>query len=277
MFPSLDLTGGDAGSDASLSDVAAEAQADAPNDAPSDVTANDAKTDAGFTAGIGCDAATPDLLAYYTVDEGSGTVVHDCISSPKNDGTILNAAHTAWVTGQHGKALELDAFDGGCANADFATPTFTFGGTNAAPFTVALWIYVIALPPVGEIGYIAGWSSNITAAGWRFSIGTGGGLIFAVPNGSGGAVNIVGAQIGTGGWHHLAAVYGGASSAVYVDGSATTGTLPASWAPDTTTNDHMRLGCSSDNQHPLDARLDDVRFYDRALTAAEIQIVKNAN
>jgi len=273
LFPSLDLTGGDAGSDATL-DATGDTGVDA-SDAAADAK-GDAAGEAGFTAGIGCDAATPDLLAFYTVDEGAGTIVHDCVSSPTNDGTILVSSHTAWVTGQHGKALEFDAFDGGCAKCDF-TPSFAFGGPNAAPFTVALWLYMTSMPVQGEIGYIAGYSSNISAGGWRLSIGMGGGITFAVPNGSGGTANIVGAQIATGAWHHIAAVYAGASSALYVDGSATSGALPATWAVDTTPGDHMRIGCSADDQHPLTGRVDDVRFYNRALTAAEVLIVKNAN
>jgi hypothetical protein len=273
LFPSLDLTGGDAGGDASVNDVATDAPL---TDAGADVQA-DAKGDGAFTAGIGCAAATPDLLAYYTMDEGTGTIVHDCIASPTNDGTIMNSSHTAWVTGQHGKALELDLFDGGCANTEFDTPNYSFGGTNAASFTVSLWIDVVTLPPNGEIGYIAGYSSNISQGGWRLSIGMGGGIIFAVPNGSGGTTNVVGAQIAAGAWHHIAAVYGGASSGVYVDGAGTVGPLPTTWATDMTTGDRMRMGCSADNQHPLNARLDDVRFYNRALSAAEVLIVKNAN
>jgi hypothetical protein len=271
LFPSLDLTGGDASGDAT--------SFDAPNETGVDASSSDAATDGGgFHAGIGCGAATSDLLAYYTLDEGSGTVVHDCVSSPANDGNILDPTHTSWVTGQHGKALEIDPFTGVCVTIDFATPTFAFGGTNAKAFTVAMWIYVIALPVGGENGYIAGLSSNITMAGWRFSVVPSGTINFAVPDGNGNIVVVMGPTIATGAWHHVAAVYGGgaANSFVYLDakpGSAQV--LPATWAADGT-SDHMRVGCSADDQHQLDARVDEIRFYDRALSGAEIAIVKNA-
>ena len=263
LFPSLDFTGGDAAADAGI---------DAPSDAPTET--GEAGNDAGFTAGIGCAAATSDLLAYYTLDEGTGTTVHDCIQSPKNDGTILAPAHTSWVTGQHGKALEIDPGTGVCVNIDF-TPSFTFGGAN--PFTVALWIQIVALPPANEIGYIAGQSSNISAAGWRFSVGMSGTLLFAVPDGKGGIANISGPkQIAAGAWHHVAAVYAGANSFVYLDSQpGSPQTLVASFTADGT-SDHMRIGCSSDDQHQLNARVDDVRFYNRALSGAEIAIVNNA-
>jgi hypothetical protein len=271
LFPSLDLTGGDAGGDAS-----AEVGADASDSGPSDANVADVASDGGFHAMVGCANVTPDLLAYYMLDEGSGSVVHDCVSSPANDGTILNPAHTAWVTGQQGKALELDPFIGVCVTIDF-TPTFTFGGTNANPFTVAMWLYMIAMPVTGEQGYIAGQSSNITAAGWRFSITPAGVIQLAVPDGKGGTANVTGPPTTIGAWHHIAAVYDGASSLVYLDakpGSAAT--LPTTFAADGTTTDHMRVGCSSDNQHQLNARVDEIRFYNRALSGAEITIVKNA-
>jgi hypothetical protein len=279
LFPSLDFTGGDAGTDAST-DAFAEAATDAAIDVVMDVATDsgaDVATDGGFTAGIGCGAVTPDLLAYYTVDEGAGTAVHDCVSSPQNDGTILNPTHTAWVTGQHGKALEIDPFTGVCVTIDFATPTFTFGGPSAKPFTVAMWIQIIALPPATELGYIAGQSSNISAAGWRFSVAPGGVIQLAVPNGSGGITNVVGPQITAGAWHHIAAVYAGASSVVYLDAKGgSVQALPTSFTADVSA-DHLRVGCSSDDQHQLSARVDDIRFYNRALSGAEITTVKNAN
>jgi len=278
LFPSLDdFAGGDAGSDSSTNDAGNKdgAISDAAQEAGSDA-GNDAGSDAGFKAGIGCAAATPDLLAYYTLDEGSGTVVHDCVSSPANDGNVLNPSHTSWVTGQHAKALEIDPFNGVCVTIDFATPTFAFGGTNAKPFTVAMWLYVIALPASGEIGYIAGLSSNISAAGWRLSVAPAGTIQLAVPDGKGSIANVTGPQIATGAWHHVAAVYAGANSAMYLDAQpGTTQALPTSWTADVS-SDHMRVGCSSDDQHQLDARVDEIRFYNRALSAAEITIVKNA-
>lgn len=269
LFPSLDLTGGDAGGDATTGDAPLDTGTDA-TDAVIDAS------DGGFHAGIGCDAATPDLLAYYTVDEGSGTIVHDCITSPKNDGTILNAPHTSWVTGQHGKALEIDLFDAGAVNIDF-TPSFTFGGTNATPFTVMMWIELISFPQATELGYLVGQSSNISAAGWRFSIAPGGVIQLAVPDGKGGISNVTGPPItNVGVWHHIAAVYAGANSLVYLDAKAGTAqVLPTSFQADGA--EHMRIGTSSDDQHQLNARIDDVRFYNRALSAAEIAIVKNAN
>jgi hypothetical protein len=271
LFPSLDFTGGDAAGDATTFDAPSDTGVDAAVDAGSDANAD--ASDAAFHAGIGCDAATPDLLAYYTVDEGSGTIVHDCVSSPKNDGTIQNAAHTSWVTGQHGKALEIDPFDAGAVNVDFA-PSFTFG---AAPFTVTMWIEILSFPQPTELGYIAGQSSNITAAGWRFSIAPGGVIQLAVPDGKGGISNVTGPPItSVGVWHHVAAVYAGANSLVYLDAKAGSAqTLPTPFTADG--SEHMRIGTSSDDQHQLNARVDDVRFYGRALSAGEITIVKNAN
>jgi hypothetical protein len=262
LFPSLDgLSGGDAST--------------ADGNAPDAKPMTDAGSD-GFTAGIGCGAATPDLLAYYTVDEGSGSVINDCVS-PKNVGTINYPAHTQWVSGKHGGALEIDPYIGVCVSIDFATPTFTFGGMpTAAPFTVAMWINVVTLPGSTELGFIAGQASNIYLAGWRLSVAPLGTVQLAVATGTT-ADNVIGSKINPGTWHHIAAVFDGAASLIYVDGVAgTTSTMPAGF-PVAASTDDMRIGCSSDNQHQLNAQIDEVRFYNRALTGAEIVIVQNAN
>lgn len=124
LFPSLGGLSGDAG----VADAADGNASDAsPASDASDGGAGDSAPDAStFTANVGCKAANSDLLAYYTVNEGTGAKLYDCVASA-NSGDVLYAVHTAWVAGQHGKALELYPFAGVCVTVDFATPTFTFG------------------------------------------------------------------------------------------------------------------------------------------------------
>jgi hypothetical protein len=51
------------------------------------------------------DAADPNLVGYWTFDEGSGTIVHDS-SGQGNDGTIEGAPQ--WVAGKIGGAMQFD-------------------------------------------------------------------------------------------------------------------------------------------------------------------------
>jgi len=53
------------------------------------------------------EAAVPDLLAWWTCDEGAGNVVGDA-SGNGHDGTFVNSG-PAWVAGIHGSAVELVA------------------------------------------------------------------------------------------------------------------------------------------------------------------------
>lgn len=80
----------------------------------------------------------------------------------------------------------------------------------------------------------------------------------------------------TNAWHHLAIVYGSASATLYTDGAKSmSSAMPAKFTADTSP-DHMRIGCSADDQHQLHAQIDEVRFYDRALDASEVLAVKDA-
>jgi hypothetical protein len=74
-------------------------------------------------------------------------------------------------------------------------------------------------------------------------------------------------------WHHCAAVYDGSNMTLYVDASqagqtAKTGTL------DTDDTVHVDVGRNPVNGRYFDGWLADVRIYDRALTAAELDIAR---
>lgn len=257
--------------DASVDDATVEAST---ADAARDVDGPDADAATGsdaFVVSYGCGTSQGDLLAYYPLDETSGAVAKDCFAAA-NNGAVLNPTNTAWTAGKHGGALQLQGTNGPCPAVDFATPTFVFGGSPAAPFTVALWINLASLPPSGQLGYIAGQSSNPGVSGWRIAVsGNTSDVALSIPDGKGGIVFVNGDAVDANKWHHVAVVYAGSSATVYVDGApgAPTST-PTSFTADDPKTDSMRLGCSSDNQHPLQAKLDDVRYYRRALTAAEI-------
>jgi hypothetical protein len=74
-----------------------------------------------------------------------------------------------------------------------------------------------------------------------------------------------------GSWHHLAAVFDGSVFTTYLDGVQFNQGSPqvaVEW-----TADLFRIGCDMDNgveQSHYKGTLDDVRFYDRALSAAEV-------
>src|SRR5450432_3808688 len=125
LFTSLDgLSGGsdgDSGTDASSSDVATADVADAGND----VTA---VTDAQ-SALLLCDAAG--LVAYWPIDEGSGSTVHDCHQGI--DGIFGgDASRPAW--GTRGSGIDLEF-----TNDSYVTFGIQSRLQITGPFTVSGW------------------------------------------------------------------------------------------------------------------------------------------
>ena len=84
-------------------------------------------------------------------------------------------------------------------------------------------------------------------------------------------ITTTGTAIATGAWYHIAIVYASGSQVIYINGVARgTDTFTGSLANNT---DPLQIGA---DQYPLqpqrvfDGRIDEVRVYNRALSAAEI-------
>ncbi len=80
----------------------------------------------------------------------------------------------------------------------------------------------------------------------------------------------------TGEWHHWVGTYDGSTMAIYIDG-VLVASKPAS-GPINTTTDPLFLGAKNDSSplgDHLDGSLDDVRLYNRGLSAAEVKQLYN--
>ncbi len=136
------------------------------------------------------------------------------------------------------------------------------------------------------------WVQPGTLAGnWRtvlFKQGTGGGMVYDLyANGTpsenrptaelniGGDKTVAGtAMLATGVWTHIAATYDGANLRFYVNGAlvgtkAQTGAIPVSTGP-------LWIGNNTVYNEPYGGLIDEVRIYNRALSATEIQTDMNA-
>jgi hypothetical protein len=267
------LSGSDGGVDATTD---APTNVDSGADSPSTL---DGKAD--VTVLFGCDAgAQSGLAAYYPLDETSGNVVHDCSGAGlPNDGTLLSPSHAMWTAGRIGGGLMLTGADAG--GVDFAgAVTFDFGGVpTAPPFSVALWLDLTANASDGQRSFVTGKASNVYAQGWRISIDFVDLTVhLSLPGGDGGIADVgTSAGVALNTFNHLAVVYDASANAtLYLNGTPT-GSLqmPVGFPSDTTVGDHLRIGVSSDNQHFLRGVVDDVRFYTRALSSAEITALVN--
>ena len=200
-------------------------------------------------------------MAALGFNEGSGASVGDA-SPAGNGGTVSGAAWTA--AGRYGSALSFDGVNDWVTVADAASLDLS------RAFTLEAWVRPAAaggirtavlkeLPP-GDLAYAlyaaaggAPLGEIWTTSGYFGAAGTG-----AVP------LNV---------WTHLAATLSGGSLRLYVNGSlvrttAASGTVRTSNAP-------LRIGGNAVWNEWFSGQIDEVRVYNRGLTAAEIQTDMN--
>jgi hypothetical protein len=198
-------------------------------------------------------------VASYGFDEASGATVADA-SGDANTGTIAGATRTA--SGRYGGALSFDGIDDQVTVPDAPSLDLTTG------MTLEAWLY----PTAG-------------GSSWRQAVlkETRGGLAYGLYafDGGGRPAGFVhtGADVGSSGgsalalnaWSHLAATYDGRALRVFVNGSqvdqrSLTGAM-------TTSSGALKIGGNAVWGEFFKGRIDNVRVYDRALTAADLKTV----
>jgi hypothetical protein len=237
-----------------------DAGADAPSDVASDTPVVDA-SDSGACPPNG----DPSLVAYYRFDEGAGTTVHDC-SGNGNDGTILTSpSGGSWVKGHVGTAIAVDG-TAGCVAIKSSTQL-----ALTSAMTVTAWVNVTQYV---SITYIVGKSIDATHLGWRLGTNAPSTLIYLLGTNSDAGVtdSIQISNEPTSTWLHVAATFTNGNLHEYVNAtSQTTGTGPAAIYDDA--NAVVTIGCRADNSSYFIGQIDEVRLYDRALSAVEIATI----
>ena len=202
------------------------------------------------------------LVAYYRMNEGSGTTTVNSAASTGIDGTLINSP--AWIASPVQFAANALSFDG--TNDDITVPDDNTLDISAA-ITLEAWCYAIKNSGTQNVisksssgannGYIFprtdnGWSSVIIyfhiADGWK---------TLSAPYPSLNA------------WHHLAATYDGASIKLYINGA-----LAASMAQTgaiTTNGNPLALGNQTGFSEYFGGYADEMRVWNVARTQAEIQ------
>jgi hypothetical protein len=205
-------------------------------------------------------AATTGLVGAWAFDDGSGTTARDT-SGNGNTGTLLNGP--TWTAGKIGQAL---SFNG--VNQYVSVPHAS--GFDAYPLTLAMWMKTSTTAGVRGLvnKYVPGSSngyevfvSNGNLCAWYFRDSSN-----SVSDGSGCPFNIPGYNDNQ--WHHVAFVVDALGGRLYVDGvqRAAGGWTGTGGAPSTTQDVHIGVGGAEYFQGVLD----DVRIYNRALSATEV-------
>ncbi|HUX35695.1 MAG TPA: LamG domain-containing protein, partial [Candidatus Paceibacterota bacterium] len=208
------------------------------------------------------------LVGYWKFDEGQGTSTQDS-SGNGNTGT-LSASPPGWVSGKVGDAL-------------------SFNGTNyvsvpdsASDDPISAWT-LSALVKRSSTGIqhdiIEKYDWTAGNGNFAMRILSSDKLIAYLINGtvSASCGNTV-TSIGSGNWYHVAATYDSSISTLkcYVNGSVEATNAAVSIVPLNSTVT-LKIGCQgNDCSNKFNGLIDDVRIYNRALSAAEIMALYNA-
>ena len=220
------------------------------------VTARDAAGNTAVDTLTVTYALSSGLVAAYSFDEGAGTTAADA-SGRANTGTLVNGP--TWAAGRNGTALQFD----GTNDRMRINHADSLNLTTASTFST--WIY----PTAAQTGWRTILQKEVDAYFLSSTTSTG------VPA-TGGTLNsscchdvFAPGALPLNTWTHIAATYDGAQMRIYINGvqvasAARSGTYQSTTAP-------LWVGGSAWYGEHFQGRLDDLRIYNRALSAAEIQ------
>jgi hypothetical protein len=215
-------------------------------------------TTSGSVAVTVANAGVPGLVAAWSFDEGLGTVARDGTAN-HNDGTLSNATWNA--AGRYGGAVSFNGTNASVVVPDSASLDIT------SAFTIEAWVRpaaafggtfrtVVLKERPGGLAYSlygSTWSNRPS-------------LEVSLPA----SVDVVGtAALAPGVWTHLAGTFNGTTLRLFVNG-AQVATRQASGAAVTSTG-ALRIGGNSVWGEWFSGLIDEVRIYDRALSATELQ------
>jgi PKD repeat protein len=206
------------------------------------------------------------LVSHWSLDESSGTVADDAVGS--NNGTLSGGPIWRPTGGQIDGALDFDG-------ADDRVTLGNMDVSGGSGLTIAFWMNAGTLTN-NDARFISKASgtqeadhywmvSTVNSSGLRFRLKTGG---------TTSTLATAAGQVQVGTWYHVAVTYDGSNMRIYKDGvqvatAGKTGTIS------TGAGVPVALGSQPQGGSGFDGLMDDVRIYNEALSAAEIQAIMN--
>ncbi len=200
-------------------------------------------------------------VGYWKFDEGAGGTAADS-SGNGLTGTLANGP--SWVTGASGSAL---SFDGVNDYVDLGNPV-PLRLTGA--MTLSAWVY-----PTGIInsGRIIAKTGGPGVRGWSLNVENFNAFEFSVPDSAIDTSNFVDSvtPVPLNKWVHVVGVYEpGIAMRLYIDGALNNSRLTNVPTRVFDPPVNARIGARGDGLY-FQGSMDEVRVYNRALTAAEVQ------
>lgn len=233
----------------------------------------------GSGGGSGGGVAGPtDYVAYWTLDETSGSTIADSAGSNTgawNDSTN-NTIGAEAITGQVNGGLDFNDADTAYITVEATAPTAL---DNLSPLSVCMWVNIDDVP--GPQATLIGKTGGATYGngGWALYANRVGGNVLGFYTGRRDWVDTA-AAITYDSWQHICATWDGNDGVggvtIYSNGvAASNGSsgLDAGTTDDSAYDIEMCRDSSSGTI--CDAAMDDVRIYDRVLTAQEVADIYN--
>lgn len=221
------------------------------------------------------------LLAYYNFENGSGTTVTDHVNG--NDGFMIAMdAATDWVTSgstcgyqslnqsaQVGTALDFDGTD------DMVSTSLIMPATST--FSIETWVYPRSTnydrlisnysSPVNGAIILDTYNPTDNGRGIRFNVYGTGNALFNI-----GAANALTLNA----WNHVAATFSSGVMTIYVNGfEVVNGTAPFTSIPQIASSFVFGEDKVVGTAEYLNGRMDEVRFWNKALSQSEIMADMN--
>jgi len=196
----------------------------------------------------------------------TGTTVSD-VSGHHDDGTLEGGA--TWAAGRFQGAVSL--------NGEGAAVRIPASST-LEPTTISVSAWVNSTNP-GSFRYVLAKGANgCIAASYALYTGANGGLEFYVAGPQGASYGIspdAGPSIWNGQWHNVVGTYDGSTVRLYVDGqqvgSGTPDKTPIGY-PAVSSNDLLIGNFPGCSEVGFSGRVDEVKLFDRAMSATEIKL-----
>lgn len=226
-----------------------------------------------LTAGI---PVSTGLVFYYDFEAASGTNVPDVLGT--YDGTINGSAVLTPTGGYNGtQGFNLDPDENGYVDI----PYTGVGGTGAR--SMCAWIKVTGAFGT-ETNRILSYGENTTGNKWHTRIDNTSGHRLRVETKGGNKVVGSASVLNDGNWHHVAVVFPSGETNVtahemYVDGVLQSTYTSTSSTINTLTTNNLRIGATQVSNEDVDGIpgiVDNVRFYNRGLSAAEVLEIYNS-
>jgi PKD repeat protein len=210
-------------------------------------------------------SSTPGLIAAYSFDEGGGTTVADR-SGNGNTGTLKNGP--TWTTGKYGGALSFDGL-----NDYVAIPNSLSLDIAGKQLTISLWVHLTdrSSPDMVLLGkpWSSAWGYPYYQYALEYDANGAKTLDFLFGDTTGTLRGPFSLKPPVGVWVHVAFTDDGAAVKGYLNG------VQQFSVPETSAlqarGTELRLGVDGAGGQAFQGTLDEVRLYNRALTASEIQ------